>query len=172
MAQRRLEMFAYFLLKDGEFFLATQAETLAALRAAGFLVICMRGTVESIDEVLTFIAEAEAMRDGLPDEIDGVGAIRWMRLRSSGGWGSTARLRDGRLRSSSCARGCYAVGGCAVPGWTNGEGYSGCGACAVASGTTVTRATLHNPDEVARLGVMIGDFVSVERGGDVIPEDH
>jgi DNA ligase (NAD+) len=37
-------------------------------------------------------------------------------------------------------------------------------------GTTVTRATLHNPDEVARLGVKIGDFVSVERGGDVIPK--
>lgn len=38
------------------------------------------------------------------------------------------------------------------------------------AGTTVTRATLHNADEVARLDVRVGDTVWVEKGGDVIPK--
>src|ERR1700760_186257 len=38
------------------------------------------------------------------------------------------------------------------------------------SGSTVDRATLHNPDEVKRKGVLIGDMVILRQGGDVIPE--
>ena len=38
------------------------------------------------------------------------------------------------------------------------------------AGSTISRATLHNEDEIRRLGLMIGDWVLIEKGGDVIPK--
>ena len=72
VAQRRLEFFAYFLLRDGDPLLDKQSVALEALKSAGFLVNTHARTVESIDAVLKFIDEAEKLRDGLPYEIDGV----------------------------------------------------------------------------------------------------
>jgi DNA ligase (NAD+) len=171
VAQRRLEMFAYFLLKEGEFFLPTQSEALTALRAAGFLVNPYARTVGSIDEVLRFIAEAEAMRDGLPYEIDGV-VIKVDAVAQQRRLGFTGKAPRWAIAYKFPARAgvtkledvLFQVGrtGKVTPVAVLAPVSIG--------GTTVTRATLHNPDEVARLGVMIGDFVSVERGGDVIPK--
>ncbi|HEV2619188.1 MAG TPA: NAD-dependent DNA ligase LigA, partial [Acidobacteriaceae bacterium] len=84
VAQRRLEFYAYFLLhgevegdgtasaQRGEFLLPTQTEGLEALRGAGFRVNPHAATVESIEEVLGFIAKADGLRDSLGYEIDGV----------------------------------------------------------------------------------------------------
>lgn len=72
VAQRRLEYFAYFLLRDGESFIPEQTDALAALRTAGFLVNKQTRSVKTIDEVLAFIDEAEGLRDSLPYDIDGV----------------------------------------------------------------------------------------------------
>jgi DNA ligase (NAD+) len=77
VAQRRLDFYAYFLLdaaegRRGEMLLATQSSTLDALRAAGFRVNQHATTVDSIDEVLAFIAKAEELRETLGYEIDGV----------------------------------------------------------------------------------------------------
>ena len=171
VAQRRLEFFAYFLLREGEFFIEDQTDALAALRTTGFLVNPHAKTVASIDAVLKFIAEADAMRDGLPYEIDGV-VIKVDAIVQQKRLGFTGKAPRWAIAYKFPAR----AGITRLEGVLFQVGRTG-KVTPVAvlqpvliGGTTVTRATLHNPDEIARLGVRIGDFVSVERGGDVIPK--
>ncbi len=171
VASRRLEYFSYFLLKDGEFFIEDQSSALDSLRAAGFLVNPNAKTVGTMDEVLGFIADADARRDGLPYEIDGV-VIKVDAIAQQRRLGFTGKAPRWAIAYKFPARAAitrledvlFQVGrtGKVTP--------VAALAPVVVGGTTVTRATLHNPDEVARLGLMIGDFVSVERGGDVIPK--
>jgi DNA ligase (NAD+) len=171
VAQRRLEFFAYFLLREGEFFLDEQSAALQALRGAGFLVNPHAKTVASIDEVLEFIAGADAKRDSLPYEIDGV-VIKVDAVAQQRRLGFTGKAPRWAIAYKFPARAAitkledvlFGVGrtGKVTPVAVLAPVFIG--------GTTVTRATLHNPDEVVRLGVRIGDFVWVERGGDVIPK--
>jgi DNA ligase (NAD+) len=171
VAQRRLEFFAYFLLQNGEFFIPEQSEALASLRAAGFLVNPNAKTVSSIDEVLEFIAEAEAKRDGLPYEIDGV-VLKVDSIAQQRRLGFTGKAPRWAIAYKFPARAAITKLEDVLfqVGRTGKVTPVAALAPVVVGGTTVTRATLHNPDEVARLGLRIGDFVSVERGGDVIPK--
>jgi DNA ligase (NAD+) len=171
VAQRRLELFAYFLLREGEFFVEDQTEALAALRTMGFLVNPHAKTVMSIDEVLAFIAEADAMRDGLPYEIDGV-VIKVDAIAQQKRLGFTGKAPRWAIAYKFPARAAVTrLEGVLFQVGRTGKVTPVAVLQPVAiGGTTVTRATLHNPDEIARLGVRIGDFVSVERGGDVIPK--
>jgi len=171
VAQRRLEFFAYFLLKEGEPLLDKQSISLEALKSAGFLVNTHARTVDSIDAVLKFIDEAEKLRDGLPYEIDGV-VIKLDSVAQQRRLGFTGKAPRWAIAYKFPARAAvtqledvlFQVGrtGKVTPVAALAPVFIG--------GTTVTRATLHNADEIARLGVKIGDFVSVERGGDVIPK--
>jgi DNA ligase (NAD+) len=180
VAQRRLEFFAYFLLSAGtgegkaavgEALMAEQSVALEALKDAGFLVNPNARTVSSIDEVLAFIAEADAQRDGLPYEIDGV-VIKVDAVMQQRRLGFTGKAPRWAIAYKFPARAAITR----LEGVLFQVGRTG-KVTPVAvlhpvsiGGTTVTRATLHNPDEIARLGARIGDFVSVERGGDVIPK--
>jgi len=128
-------------------------------------------TVGSIDEVMEFIANAEGLRDGLPYEIDGV-VIKVDAVAQQRRLGFTGKAPRWAIAYKFPARAAvtkledvlFQVGrtGKVTPVAALAPVFIG--------GTTVTRATLHNPDEIGRLGVRIGDFVSVERGGDVIPK--
>ncbi len=171
VATRRLELFAYFLLRDGEMLLAGQSGALEALRRAGFLVNKNALTAVSIDEALQFIGKMEALRDSLPYEIDGV-VLKVDAVTQQRKLGFTGKAPRWAIAYKFAARGgvtkledvLFNVG-------RTGKVTPVAALAPVAiGGITVTRATLHNPDEIQRLGVRIGDFVAVERGGDVIPK--
>ena len=171
VAQRRLEYFAYFLLREGESFIPEQSAALQSLREAGFLVNPHARTVKTIDAVMEFITEADALRDGLPYEIDGV-VIKVDAVAQQRRLGFTGKAPRWAIAYKFPARAAvtqledviFGVGrtGKITPVAVLAPVFIG--------GTTVVHATLHNADEIARLGVRIGDYVSVERGGDVIPK--
>ena len=172
VAQRRLDFYAYFLLDPtGEPLLPHQSESLAALATAGFRANPRTATVPTIDDVIAFINAAEPVRDTLTFDIDGI-VIKLDSTAQQRRLGFTGKAPRWAIAYKFAAR----AGTTQLKGVLFQVGRTG-KVTPVADldpvfigGTTVSRATLHNADEIARLGVRIGDFVSVERGGDVIPK--
>lgn len=176
VAQRRLDFYGYFALQlaegvQGEPAFATQIETLDALTAAGFRVNPHRKALHSLEELNAFVAKAEVDRASLGYEIDGV-VIKVDSTALQKRLGFTGKAPRWAVAYKFTARG----GVTRLEDITVQVGRTGkLTPVAVLSavsigGITVTRATLHNADEIERLGVKIGDFVRVERGGDVIPK--
>ncbi|MDQ2834109.1 MAG: NAD-dependent DNA ligase LigA [Acidobacteriota bacterium] len=171
VAQRRLDFYAYFLLQDGDFLLPRQSETLEALRGAGFRVNPYAKAVKDIDEVVAFVAEAEPLRETLGYEIDGV-VVKVDATAQQKRLGFTGKAPRWAIAYKFAAR----AGITRLEDVLFQVGRTGKVTPVAAltpvliGGTTVARATLHNADEIARLSVRIGDFVQVERGGDVIPK--
>ncbi len=176
VAQRRLDFYGYFALQlaagaEGENVFATQVETLDGLTAAGFRVNPHREALKTLDQLQAFVARAEEQRASLGYEIDGV-VIKVNSTALQKRLGFTGKAPRWAVAYKFTARG----GVTRLEDITVQVGRTGkLTPVAVLSavqigGITVTRATLHNADEIERLGVKIGDFVRVERGGDVIPK--
>src|SRR5579862_9836781 len=171
VAQRRLDYFAYMLLKDGRTFFDRQWEALNALNAAGFKVNPSRKLAKNFEEVWTFIEQEETRREKLPYEIDGI-VVKVDRTALQEELGYTGKAPRWAIAYKYAAR----AGVTQIEGVLWQVGRTG-KLTPVAmlkpvpiGGTTVSRATLHNPDEIERLGVKVDDWVEVERGGDVIPK--
>jgi DNA ligase (NAD+) len=171
VAQRRLDFFAYFLLVEGKYFPDHHAAALKALGELGFKVNSHHALARSVDEVLAFIAQGEQMREKLPYEIDGV-VIKVNSLRLQDRLGFTGKAPRWAIAYKYAARsGVTRVEDIHVQVGRTGKLTPVAELKPVPiGGTTVSRATLHNQDEIERLGVKIGDWVMVERGGDVIPK--
>lgn len=171
VAQRRLDFYAYFALNESGHIFSRQSEALDALAAAGFRVNPNRALVHALDEAWDFIARADGIRDSLPYEIDGV-VLKVDSTALQGQLGFTGRAPRWAIAYKFAARaGVTQVENILVQVGRTGKLTPVAELTPVAiGGTTVGRATLHNADEIERLGLKIGDFVTVERGGDVIPK--
>ncbi len=171
-ASRRLDYYAYFLLDEaGAPIFDSHWESLDWLAAQGFLVNNKRRICANVDEVLDFCRQYDAERDNLPYEIDGV-VIKIDSIPQQRQLGYTAKAPRWAIAFKYAARQAETlVEDILVQvGRTGALTPVACLAPQVVSGVTVSRATLHNEDEIARLGLQIGDRVLVERSGDVIPK--
>ena len=171
VANRRLDLYAYFLLVEGEYWPQGQSATLDALAALGFRVNPQRKLVATVEEMIGFIDKAEATRASLGYEIDGV-VLKVDAYATQQRLGSTSRAPRWAIAYKFTARsGITQVNAITVQVGRTGKLTPVAELAPVfIGGTTVSRATLHNADFIERLGLKLGDWVKVERGGDVIPK--
>jgi DNA ligase (NAD+) len=170
-AGRKLDIFCYDLLSDGRKPFPTHWQALEWLILAGFKVGTARALCKSIDDVIEFCDRWERERDELAYEIDGVvikvnrtslqeelgatsKAPRWAVAYKFPARQATTLLRDitvqvGRIGTLTPVAELQPV---------------------LLAGTTVSRASLHNEDQIKRLGVKIGDYVLIEKSGEIIPQ--
>ena len=171
VAKRKLDMFAYDLLVNSRKPFPTHWEALDWLDAAGFRVNPHRKLCETIDEVIDFANEKEALRDELGYEIDGL-VVKVNSTSLQDEFGATQKAPRWAIAYKYPAR----QASTKVLDIFVSVGRTGA-ITPVAllepvflAGTTVARATLHNEDEIKRLGLKIGDWVMIEKSGDIIPK--
>jgi len=170
-AARRLDFFAYLLLAEGRLAHDSHWSSLEDLVRMGFKVNPNRKLCANVEEALAFCAEWEARRDDLAYDIDGI-VLKVDSIEQQRALGSTAKAPRWAIAFKYAAR--QAV--TAVEDIEVQVGRTGA-LTPVArlrkvevGGVSVENATLHNEDEIERLGLQIGDDVVVERSGDVIPK--
>lgn len=171
-ANRPLSFFAYSVGEvQGAALPATHSATLRALRDWGFPVSSLVDCARGVDACLTYFQRIGAQRDSLPFDIDGV-VYKLDELALQQALGFVGRTPRWAIAHKFPAQEQTTV----VEDIIVNIGRTGAATPAAklepvfVGGVTVTNATLHNADQVARLDVRVGDTVIVRRAGDVIPE--
>ncbi len=171
VASRRLDMFPYDVLRGNQKMFATHWENFTWLEQNGFNVNPHRRLCGTFEEIAEFIAKMEPLRDTLDYDIDGV-VVKVNSTALQEEFGATtkaprwaiaykypARQATTKLLSISVQVGRTG----ALTPVANLEPV-------LLAGTTVARASLHNEDEIKRLGIRIGDTVMIEKSGEIIPQ--
>ena len=166
-AKRPLDFYGYWIYPS----LGLQSENLKRIMQLGLKVNPHRKLCHSLDEVIDFCRYWEERRDDLDYEIDGV-VVKVNSTDLQARLGSTSKSPRWALAVKFRARQATTklvdirvqVGrtGALTPVAVLDPVQLG--------GTTIRHATLHNEDEIERLGLQINDRVLLERGGDVIPK--
>jgi DNA ligase (NAD+) len=169
-ASRRLDFYAYLLLVDGRPPLKRHSEALDALAKLKFKTCTDAQRCEGIAEVVAYCERWEAKREKLPYEIDGI-VVKVDQTSLQAELGFTAKAARWAIAYKYPARQETTVVNDIIVqvGRTGALTPVAVLEPVQVGGVTVSRSTLHNMDEVARLGVHIGDTVLIERAGEVIP---
>lgn len=170
VARRPLDGYMYYALGDSLSFV-THQQSLQALAKWGFKISDKSAVCSSIEEVLTFISKMAREREKLTFDIDGI-VIKVNSLEQQQALGFTAKSPRWAIAYKYKAEQVttqllsidYQVGrtGVVTP-VANLKPVQ-------LAGTVVKRASLHNADIMAKLDVRTGDFVFVEKGGEIIPK--
>lgn len=169
-AKRPLQIFTYYFMSP-ESPNQSQFEVLHYLQKLGFRVNTAYRLCQNIEEVLEYCHELEVKRDDLPYEVDGV-VIKVNSFRQQEILGSIAKSPRWACAFKFKAKQAKTI----LHSITWQVGRTGA-ITPVAelepvflAGSTISRATLHNFDEISRKDIRKGDTVIIEKGGDVIPK--
>ncbi|HEX8706655.1 MAG TPA: NAD-dependent DNA ligase LigA [Pyrinomonadaceae bacterium] len=171
VAARRLDMFAYDLITGERKPFASHWEALDWLERAGFRVNPNRALCASIEEVIEFCRQMELKRDELGYEIDGV-VVKVNSTALQDEFGATTKAPRWAIAYKYPARQAttQVLSIIVQVGRTGALTPVANLQPVLLAGTTVARATLHNEDEIKRLGVRLGDWVLIEKSGEIIPK--
>ncbi len=170
-AQRPLAFYAYALGESDGALSTTHSAVLAWLRELGFAVSPLVDVATGVEGLLAYYARVGTQRDDLPYDIDGV-VYKLDRFDQQRAMGFVSRAPRWAIAHKFPAQEATTT----VESIEVNVGRTGAVTPWVlmapvhVGGVTVTRATLHNADQIARLDVRVGDSVIVRRAGDVIPE--
>ncbi|MFN8008741.1 MAG: NAD-dependent DNA ligase LigA [Terriglobia bacterium] len=171
VSSRSLDVFVYQCFSAKQVPFSNHSETLAWLKRAGFKVNPHWRACTTIKEVIHFCKEWEERRDSLHYEIDGV-VVKVNSIPLQQSLGATSKFPRWAMAYKFPAREATTqVKDILVQVGRTGALTPVADLEPVSlAGTTISRATLHNEDEIRRLGLRIKDFVVIEKGGDVIPK--
>jgi len=171
VASRRLDMFPYDVFSGSQKLFRSHWENFKWLEKAGFHVNPNRALCQNIDEVIEFCNKMESKRDGLDYDIDGV-VVKVNSTPLQEEFGATTKAPRWAIAYKYPARQATTklLAISVQVGRTGALTPVANLQPILLAGTTVARASLHNEDEINRLGLKIGDWVMIEKSGEIIPQ--